>query len=259
MCPKTYETLTFSNVFSIANYGAAVWGFKEYHNSRILQNKIIRYYLGTHHFTSLAAAHIEMDWADNRHLHWIEMLWLKNRINQIPTSRWPRRVWQWDRVSKTDAWFKDVKYILSSVDMKSEGHWSSPVDLVDVANKLQSQARNSWLIEAENKPKLRTFLKIHNFDKLKYVISGNLTRSQRSLVVKLKSGIVPIHLETGRYKGLPEEQRVCKICQSGQVESEMHHLYDCINLQYVRHRHPVFREAKHQFATSRNKKKWCLK
>ncbi len=127
MGPKTYETLIFSNVFSIAKYGAGVWGFKEYHNSRILQNKIIRYFLDTHRFTALAATHIEMDWADNRHLHWIEMLRLKNRINQMPTSRWPKKVLQWDRVSKTDAWFKEVKHILRGIDMNCEEYLSSPV------------------------------------------------------------------------------------------------------------------------------------
>ena len=53
-----------------------------------------------------------------------------------------------------------------------------------------------------------------------------------------------MRLETGRYKGLPEECRICEICHSGQVESEMHHLYDCSNLQYVRNRNPIFKEAK---------------
>ena len=162
----------------------------------------------------------------------------------MPTNRWPKKVLQWDRVSRTDAWFKEIKHILSSVDMKDENHLSSPVDLHEVANKLHTQARNSWHIEAENKPKLRTFLKIHDFNKLKNIINGNLTRSQRSLVVKLKAGVLPLHLETGRYKGLPEERRICEICNSGRIESEMHHLYDCSNLQYVRNRHPIFKEAK---------------
>ena len=92
---KTYETLIHSNVFSIANYGAGLWGFKEHHANRVLQNTIERYYLGTHRFTPLAATYIEMDWADNRHIHWIEMLRLKNRINNMSTARWPKKVFQW--------------------------------------------------------------------------------------------------------------------------------------------------------------------
>ena len=69
--PKTYETSIFSNVFSTANYGVGIWGFKEQSNSRTLQNKIIRYYLGTHRFTPLAATNIEIDWPDNKHMHWL--------------------------------------------------------------------------------------------------------------------------------------------------------------------------------------------
>ena len=230
MGPKTYETLIFSNVFSIVNYGARVWGFKEFHNSRVLQNKIIRYFLGTHRFTPLAATQIEIDWSDNRHIHWLEMLRLKNRINLMPTSRWPKKVWQWDRVLKTNAWFTDIKQILNSVDMTSETDISSPVDLDKVAQDLLQIARNKWATGPEHKPKLRTFMKIHDFEQTQIVIKSNLSRIQRSLIVKLKSGVLPIRLETGRYKGLAEELRVCEICMSGQVETERHHLYDCKNL-----------------------------
>ena len=250
---KTYETLVFSNVFSILNYGAGVWGFKEYHNSRTFQNKIIRYYLGTHRFTPLAATHIEMDWSDNRHIHWLEMIRLKNRINEMPTNRWPKKIWQWDRVSKTDAWFKEIKHILRSVNMANETDLSNSIDVKEVGHRLLQQARSSWETEAENKPKLRTFLKIHDFNTRQNVIKSNLSRAQRSLVVKLKAGVLPIRLETGRYKGLPEALRICEICHSGEVESEMHHLHECVRLQYVRNRHPIARETRNMIDNGMSK------
>ena len=114
---KTYETLIQSNVFSIANYGAGLWGFKDQQANRVLQNTIERYYLGTHRFTPLAATHIEMDWADNKHIHWIEMLRLKNRINDMSTSRWPKKVFQWDRQTNTNAWVKEVATILDEANL----------------------------------------------------------------------------------------------------------------------------------------------
>ena len=93
---KTFETLYTSNILSIANYASGVWGFKEYQSARVLQNKIARFYLGTHTFTPLAAIGLELDWLDIRFVCWLEMLRLKNRIVEMHDYRWPKIVWEWE-------------------------------------------------------------------------------------------------------------------------------------------------------------------
>ncbi len=190
-------SLIYSNVFAIANYGAGLWGFREFNNSRVFQNTLIRYYPGTHRFTPLAAIYTEMDWLDNRHAHWVEMLRLKNRINEMPTSRWPRKVWQWDKNTKTNVWFNDIKTILKSVDRNNEHAISNPIDLDAISNTFQIQSRSKWLAEANSKSKLETFVKIHDFDNVKSMVKANLSRSQRSVLTKFEAGILPIRFETG--------------------------------------------------------------
>ena len=37
----------------------------------------------------------------------------------------------------------------------------------------------------------------------------------------------PLRLETGRFVGEPEYQRIRKMCDSGQVENELHFLLEC--------------------------------
>ena len=240
---KTYETLIYSNAFSIANYWAGLWGYGEYSDSRVFQNFIIRYYLGTHRFTPLAAIYTEMDWRDNRHVHWIEMLRLKNRINEMPTGRWPRRMWQWDRNTKSNAWFNDIRAILKVVDRNNEHDLSNLVNLDAVANTLQFQARNKWLVEAQSKSKLETCVEIHDFDHIKLMIKENLSRSQHSVLTKFKAGILPIRFETGRCKGLDREDHICEICASQEVENEVHFLFGCSATKFVRQRHKIARES----------------
>ena len=68
-------------------------------------------------------------------------------------------------------------------------------------------------------------------------------------MTKLKSGVFPIHLETGRYKGLDEHKRICKICGSG-VEDEVHFLFKCQGLKltgkmYTREFKKYFPNYKH--------------
>ncbi len=43
----------------------------------------------------------------------------------------------------------------------------------------------------------------------------------------LRCGTAPLRIETGSYDRLPVEQRVCEVCDSDNVEDEMHILISC--------------------------------
>ena len=54
-----------------------------------------------------------------------------------------------------------------------------------------------------------------------------LSKRQRSLCAQLRSGILPLHLETGRYRGVVEEERICIYCDVDDIESEFHFVFYC--------------------------------
>ena len=84
----------------------------------------------------------------------------------------------------------------------------------------------SWKEQVNAKPKLRLYRKFKgNFGVEKYC-KFYLTRFQRSLLAKLRLGILPLRLETGRFVGEDVTQRICKICNT-QVEDEEHFLFKC--------------------------------
>ncbi len=49
----------------------------------------------------------------------------------------------------------------------------------------------------------------------------------RSIVTKLKIGVLPLHLETGKWKDTPLEYRSCRVCDNDLLEREMHFLMHC--------------------------------
>ncbi len=49
----------------------------------------------------------------------------------------------------------------------------------------------------------------------------------RSAFSKFRCGLAPICIETGRYENLVEEQRLCVLCNMGEVESEQHTMMRC--------------------------------
>ena len=60
----------------------------------------------------------------------------------------------------------------------------------------------------------------------KYVCAP-LTKRQRSLCAQLRSGILPLHLETGRYRGVVDEERLCIYCDINDIENEFHFMFYC--------------------------------
>ena len=43
----------------------------------------------------------------------------------------------------------------------------------------------------------------------------------------MKAGVLPLAIETGRFKNVPEILRICKMCEDGSIENEMHLIFDC--------------------------------
>ena len=57
----------------------------------------------------------------------------------------------------------------------------------------------------------------------------NISKYQRSLFAQFRSGILPLEIETGRFRDFPLCERICKVCNSGSVEDEIHFLCECSN------------------------------
>ena len=55
----------------------------------------------------------------------------------------------------------------------------------------------------------------------------NLSCSQRSYFAQLRLGILQIGIETGRYRSIPVNERLCDVCKSSDIEDELHFLFKC--------------------------------
>ena len=127
-----------------------------------------------------------------------------------------------------------VKHILGYVDIDPAECVNSKLDLDDIDKKLMEQARRSWAVESTTKPKLRTFIRINDYENPGTLIESNLPRVQRSLVTTFKAGVLLLKVETGRYKGTKDELRYCDLCRTKKVEDELHFIFECPALKYTR-------------------------
>ena len=47
------------------------------------------------------------------------------------------------------------------------------------------------------------------------------------MLAQLRMGILPLRIETGRYTNMKIQDRLCQICNCGDVEDELHFLFTC--------------------------------
>ena len=120
----------------------------------------------------------------------------------MDTHRWPYIIWNWDKSCNVEAWYDDICFILQYLGLDVQHECESLTDLKDARAKLLNQESELRRLEITKKPKLVTMEKIHDFDSHKTLLQVNLNRIQRSLVTKFKSRVLPLHVETGRFKGV---------------------------------------------------------
>jgi len=72
--------------------------------------------------------------------------------------------------------------------------------------------------------------------------------SERSFTAQLRSGTLPLHVETGRFRNIKLENRICSLCQLNEIEDEVHFLFKCPLYNEVRERwlHRI-RNEHHEF------------
>ena len=81
-----------------------------------------------------------------------------------------------------------------------------------------------------SKDKLRYFnLYKYESGAEEYVLK-NMSRRNRSLLAQFRMGILPLNVETGRFRRQELNERICNICNTGSVECEMHVLCGMLHI-----------------------------
>ncbi len=66
-----------------------------------------------------------------------------------------------------------------------------------------------WKLGMTLKPKLRTYIKFKEQIETEQYINFCVSCRKRSLLAQFRMGVLPLAIETGRFKSIPVEERVC--------------------------------------------------
>ena len=141
-------------------------------------------------------------------------------------SRLTKSIFNYDYNLCTKNWSFRTKCLLEEIGLIDNFINKTPVDLEVAKMALIDKFNISWKEEVNNKPKLRTYIKLKKSAHVENYVLHCKDQYRRSMFAQFRSGILPIKLETGRFTNIPLDERVCDICSEG-VESETHLLFDC--------------------------------
>ncbi len=88
-----------------------------------------------------------------------------------------------------------------------------------------------WKHLLSTKPKLRTYLKFKENICTEDYVKHCTSRRKISLMAQFRIGILPLHIETGRFRDKRTDKRVCLICNSGDLVNVLH-LRRCVCTTY---------------------------
>ena len=66
-------------------------------------------------------------------------------------------------------------------------------------------------------------------------------KRNRCLLAQFRLGILPLHIETGRFVNTPLENRICNLCNLNEIENEYHFIMVCP--LYAEYRTVLFSKA----------------
>ena len=93
--------------------------------------------------------------------------------------------------------------------------------------------KDKWRKEVHEKLKL-SMMKLIGECEVESSCALLKSKAERRMMLKLRGGTVAFQIEMGRWHGMKREERVCKECDSGEVEDVCHWLLQCSAWDHIR-------------------------
>ena len=95
------------------------------------------------------------------------------------------------------------------------------------------KVREVWREEARGQSKLVMIGRLMDYECKTQCVEVKCKR-QRSMLAKMRGGTAELRIETGRRRGLEGQERICKYCESGEVEDVEHLVMRCAHVKEER-------------------------
>ncbi len=224
---NTFQKLFDTGVSPIIEYAAEVWGYKDFTQCERVHQRAFRYYLGVHPKTPILALMGDMGWLTSKERRQSKMVKYWNRLVHMSEERLTKKVFLYDYAICNNNWSSEMKSIFNATGMNNVFNDMSECDLqlYQVHNLKNLETR--WKFGLPLKPKLRSYILYKDMYKTEEYVKYCMSRRKRSLMAQFRMGVLPLAIETGRFRGIALEDRICTLCSLNVIENEKHFLCEC--------------------------------
>ena len=103
--------------------------------------------------------------------------------------------------------------------------------------KLTELYISSWQSEVTNSRKLRTYITFKSCFRQELYLNELKNYKHRRALSRLRLSSHHLNIETGRFYSIPEDQRICPMCNTGNIENEFHFVLVCPRYEQLRVEH----------------------
>ncbi len=182
-----------------------------------------------HPKTTLLALEGDMGWNSCRIRQHINMILLWNRLIYINENTLSKRVFKWDYIICKLYCFV-VKDIFSSIQLQMVYDDMNACSLNTIECNLAEHRNNQWKDLLTSKAKLHTYMKFKDNIYTEQYVQYCSFRKRRSFLAQFQLGILPLHIETGRFRNMKSIEQLCFICNTNVIEDEQHFTWCVMNI-----------------------------
>jgi len=232
---KLYDSV----VWPVINYSAPLWGARTYSCINAVHNRAQRFFLGVGKYTPNDGISGDMGWIPPQVRQWKSVTLYWSRLSYMNSTRVNKRIALWvasksNRLCKN--WVFAIKQFLDVNNLNMYSSILQPMSssfVDEVIDIVKNKYISEWYdrINSNTGPSRRggNKLRLYKCVKSEYVTEQYckliMPPRHRSAFCKFRCGVAPIRIETGRYEGLPIQERNCPFCNN--VEDEYHVLFHC--------------------------------
>ncbi len=156
----------------------------------------------------------------------------------LDESRITKKIFQWDLLEyhnhNKNNFCAQVKQVFCELGKKEIYQRTQQIDLNWAKENILTLEKEHWTTDIKKLSKLDLLVQIKpNFGVENY-LKLDLERYDKSLLSQYRYGILPLEIETGRYKNVEREHRLCLLCNEGVIEDQIHFTFQCPRYNHIR-------------------------
>ena len=234
---KLYDSL----VAPVIEYAAAIWGHREFSSINSVMNRACRYFMGVSKYTPNLAVHGDMGWKSSWHRQsvCITRLWL--RLVNMDQNRIAYKVFKFSCHMASNGcknWCFATMKMFDELGLDHLKVWENCINkhavITEINDCLYLKTQSNWFENVNRAEslrggsnKLRTYKGFKSTYETEMYLKVPMPFKVRQSFASLRCGTAPLRVETGRYENKPVNERLCELCDSGQIEDEIHFMTKC--------------------------------